>query len=89
MNTCRRPSFWFALIVTIAVLPAFLLPTFMMWGEQRSAPIDRLLFYGFPIYLAVSALLAWLCYSQRRVMAWILVAVMLLSDIAMGLLLML
>lgn len=83
----RKPPFWFCLIVAVAVLPSFLFPTFFAIGGETKAAIDEFILYGFPIYLIVSALLAYLCYAERRVLSWILTAVMYLTDIAMYLLL--
>lgn len=79
----KKPSLFFIIILAIAALPAILFPTFLMMSEELPYIIDRFILYGFPVYLIVSALLAWLCYPLRTTMAWILVIVMVLSDLAM------
>lgn len=38
----------------------------------------------YPAYVVLSAVIAWPCYPTRRAVAWILVAMMALSTVALG-----
>ncbi len=76
----RRP-WWFTVILIVMVFPAFGMPWML-----ASAPVGSMLLTLiklYPAYLALSAVCAWLCYPQRRELAWILVALMALSSSAL------
>lgn len=72
----RRP-WWFTLILIILVLPALATPWVLADGPVGST-LDKLIKW-FPAFLILAAVCAWLAYPQRRDVAWILVAIMLIS----------
>ena len=37
----------------------------------------------YPAYVVISGICAWMCYPRRRALAWILVALVLLTDIGL------
>ena len=76
----RRP-WWFTVILVIMVFPAFGMPWMMASAPEGS--MLQTLIKLYPAYLALSAVCAWLCYPQRRELAWILVALMALSSSAL------
>lgn len=81
MNAPERTPLWFGIILVILVLPIFSTPFFL-----TNTPPDtqaRLLGWFFPAYGVISAVCAWICYPDRRALAWILAVLMLLSDLGM------
>lgn len=76
----RRP-WWFTALLIVVVLPAFGLPWLL-----ADAPKDSLLanlIKWFPAFLLLAAFCAWFSYPQRRDVAWILVALMVLSAVSL------
>ncbi|MCM1291950.1 MAG: hypothetical protein NC207_08495 [Bacteroides sp.] len=82
----RRVPVWVTCIIIIAALPALLIPTFISLGEQAVEESKRLFLWLFPFYLVVAAYLAWQCYGHRTVMSWILITIMVITDLAMTML---
>lgn len=72
---------WFTAIVIIAVLPIFQLPLLLSIASGDQQGIHTMIWI-YPIYAIVAAYLAWQCYPQRRALAWILIALLLLSHLA-------
>lgn len=71
---------WFSIVVLIVMLPVFQIPMLL-----DSCPPDhpgRTLVWIYPFYVLVAGWLAWQCYPQRRTMAWVLLALMALSHVA-------
>jgi hypothetical protein len=75
---------WLTAILIIAMLPLLAFPI-MLTSTPSDSPA-RTLAWFYPAYIIVSALCARMCYAQRREVTWILIILMLLSDVSMWLL---
>lgn len=75
---------WFTILVTIMALPVFQVPVLLANCAPQSAV--RTMVWVYLFYVPVAAYLAYLCYPERRALAWILTLLMLLSHIAVWLL---
>lgn len=75
---------WFTVVIIVTFLPVFQFP--MLLGSMPDVSIVRTLVWVYPFYCLVAAYLAWQCYPQRHALAWILLALMILSHIAIQLL---
>lgn len=73
----HRP-WWFTALLILLVAAGFLAP-FLMTAPVTDSMLETLLKL-FPVYMLVSAVCAWLCYPQRKPLAWILVVLMLMSS---------
>lgn len=85
MSSYSRPPLWVTAVIIIAMLPIFQYP----WLLSRLTDTDntiRTLLWAYPIYVVLSGALAWVSYSTRPAVSWILIALMLLSHISMFLL---
>lgn len=76
---------WFTILVVIIALPVLQFPVLLANCPPDSAVRTMLWVYLF--YVPVAAYLSYLCYPERRALAWILLALMVLSHIAIWLLL--
>lgn len=77
----ERTPWWMGAIIVVAMLPALIVP-FSMHGISDD-PTSRYLTYFYPAYVIASGICAWLCYPQRKALAWILIVLMLMSHAAM------
>lgn len=75
---------WMTVVIVIALLPVFQFP-FLLASCPASSTV-RALLWIYPFYCLVAAFLAYQSYPQRPAVAWILVALMVLSHIAMWIL---
>jgi hypothetical protein len=83
-NPQGRAPWWFAVIlVVLAVLMFLLAPVATQALSQGSGLADGAGEWLYPLYVVLLGLCAWACYPQRRALAWILVALMALSNIMM------
>lgn len=73
---------WFKLTVIVAMLPVAAWPT-MLSRCADDSPLRQLV-YLLPLYLLASGVCALLCYRERRELAWILIALMILSAAALS-----
>lgn len=73
----RRP-WWFTVILVLLVFPAFGMPWLL--ASAPAGSMLQTLIKLYPAYLLLSAVCAWLCYPQRRELAWILVALMAMTS---------
>lgn len=79
MNAPRAPWWWTALLAVTAAGSAVLIEAAADVLRQSGLP-DAGMSWMFPVYIVLSAVSAWLCWSRRRTMAWLLLALMLLTD---------
>ena len=77
----RRRPWWFLLILILLVLPSFATPWLLADAPKDS--LLEILTECFPVYLLLSAVCAWYAYPARREVAWILVALMILTASAL------
>lgn len=75
-----RTPMWFGAVIILAAAPAAILP--FVKGIAAAASHLGILWKLYPLYLAATALCAFLSYPRRREVAWILLGVMLLAHIA-------
>lgn len=75
---------WMIAVIVIVLLPVFQFP--FLVGSCPDVSIVRTLLWIYPFYCLVAAFLAYQCYPQRKAMAWILLALMVLSHISVWLL---
>ncbi len=71
---------WFIAVIVMILLPVFQFPILLDSCTPGSSA--RTMVWIYPFYAITAAWLAYQCYSQRPVLAWILLALMLLSHIA-------
>lgn len=74
----HRVPWWMIVIIIICALPGLGFPWF---GELFVAGdlTVRGLTWFYPLYTAVSALLAWQCYGRRTTLTWIILILLLMS----------
>lgn len=78
------PPVWLRLIVIAAVLPLAAYPWLLAGDVEGTENLWLLRLY--PFVELIGAVCAWRTYAGRREVAWILIAVMLLTHAAMWLL---
>lgn len=76
---------WVTFLILIFTLPIFTLPSLLAQCPPE-ASATRTLIWIYPFYMVLSAYLAWRAYTQRPYLTWILLAVMILSSIAVQIL---
>ena len=76
----RRP-WWFTAILIVLVLPSFATP-WILADAPHGSLLEGMVKW-FPAFLVLAAICAWAAYPQRRDVAWILVAVMILSAVSL------
>lgn len=84
MSTIPSAPRWFVAVVIVALLPLFQFP--LLLGICPPESEARIFLWLYPIYALTAGYLAWRCYPQRHLMAWILIALLLLSHLAIWLL---
>lgn len=83
MSRIRSP-WWFGILLAIVALPA-------LWLEAQATKVmtdtgwlaSDLTTWFFPAYVIISAFSAWFCYPSRRTLAWILFALIVLTDLGL------
>ena len=75
-----KAPWWFVLVLIVVSLPVMLQPSMLIDIDEGSY---RVFVWLFPLYAALSAVCAYLTYNTRPYLSWILVALMVLSDVAM------
>lgn len=71
----RRAPVWFTVICIVAALPVLAFPTVLGMAPKQHSLIIKL----WPVYAIASSWFAWVCYSQRPTLSWILIILTLLS----------
>ena len=81
----ERPPVWFVLLLVLITLPIVAIPSVLgaMPGEAFSE--IRTLLKIYPAYVLVADWFAWICWWPRRLMAWIMVGLIVLSHLAVAL----
>ena len=77
----RKTPAWMTVIIVILTLPAFSFP-WLLSALHGTEQAPRTLVGIYPFYMLLSGWLAWKAYPQRAYVSWILLAVMVLSTIA-------
>lgn len=76
-----RAPWWFVvlLVLTVALLMLMTLRADDVLAVAYG--VEGVTGWLYPVYAVLSAVLAWICYGQRRTLAWILEGLMLLTAI--------
>lgn len=72
---------WMTLVIILISLPLFSFPA-LLGRCPENAEAARTLVWIYPFYMLLSGWLAWKAYPQRPYVSWLLLAVMILSTIA-------
>jgi hypothetical protein len=81
-DTPRIPMPWWVwIIIVILAIPGLMLP-FAGLLVASADTVVRGLGWLFPIYTCLSAFIAWQCWGRRTTLSWIIIALMLLSDLS-------
>ncbi len=80
-TTPNTPKWMIAIIILVAA-PVIQMPYLIV----SSAKEISTMLYIYPLYVLASAYFAWLSYTQRPIVTWILIILMLLSHSAMWIL---
>jgi len=75
---------WMVAVIIIGTLPMLQFP--MLLSSVPDVPVVRALLWAYPFYCLVAAYLAWQCYPQRKALAWVLLALMVMSHAAVWML---
>lgn len=87
-NRSQKVPGYVILLIIIAAIPALLMPVLLSMSQSPLVQLSKILMWLFPFYLIVAAFLSWQCYKyERKVMAWILIVIMYLTDASVILLL--
>lgn len=79
----KRPPLWITLIIIIVSLPLFSFPWLLAsipGGEM--AGVVKGFVWVYPFYMLLSSWLAWKAWTQRPEVTWILLAVMVMTTVA-------
>ena len=84
MPSLPKTPHWMVAVIIIVTLPVFQFPMLLASAPDLSSV--KALVCAYPFYCIVAAYLAWQCYPQRKALAWVLLALMVMSHLAMWLL---
>lgn len=76
---------WVRILIIILLLPVFSTPALLSALPQGHEEW-RTIVWCYPFYLLVSGWLAWITYSIRQTVSWILMVLMVLSTVAIWML---
>ncbi|MDE6266161.1 MAG: hypothetical protein K2M07_02285 [Muribaculaceae bacterium] len=72
---------YFYILVILAALPALSTPL-MISAATEGYEFKKYFIFFYPVYIIVAAFLSWQCYRlERKAVAWILLILMILTDI--------
>lgn len=77
-----RPPRWLAVVIIVCMLPVFSLPALLPTAPESL----RTLIWLYPFYVVCTGCFAWLCWNERPWLTWILLALMILSHMAVWML---
>lgn len=82
-NPNIRPPWWFAVLLLVVSVPALIFSNaaYRVLGESGWVMND-LTGWLYPAYVIISAFSAWFVYPTRRTLAWVLLLLVLLTDLA-------
>lgn len=82
-NRQKVPT-WVTVVIIICMLPVLAFPT-MLSMTMPDSPVRSFVWF-YPFYVIASGVCARICWRQRRDITWILLALMVLSHLAMWML---
>lgn len=77
----RRTPWWMDVIILVLMSPALVFPGLINNMPAEGTP--QALVWLYPLYVIVTGVCTWMVYPQRPALAWILLALLVLSNIAM------
>ena len=77
---------WVKIVIILSALPVVLLPVIITNCSGAQYENVKMFIFFYPLYVVASAILAWICYRQRPEMTAILIALQILSHVAMWML---
>lgn len=80
----RKVPAWVTILVVICMLPVLAFPTMLTMTMPDSSARTFVWFY--PFYVIASGICARICWPQRKDVMWVLLALMVLSHLAMWML---
>lgn len=81
----QKTPAWVTCLVILVALPLFATPELLARCPAQPS-IARTLVWGYPFYMAIAAWLAWASWTQRRYITWLLLAIMVLTTVAIWML---
>ena len=78
----RKTPRWVTLLIVIVALPLFTTPELLSRCPMQPS-LARTLVWGYPFYMLIAAVLAWVSWGQRPYMTWLLLTIMVLTTVAM------
>lgn len=76
-----KTPWWMSVVIVLCMLPALIFP-FNLQSMPEDATAKYLIWF-YPAYVIGTGICAWICYPERRIVSWILLALMILSHCAM------
>ena len=65
-------------VIVLCIIPAFSLPLFSSLAESSDATV-RILIKLYPLYVIMSAFLAWQLYGRRTMLCWLVLILLVLT----------
>lgn len=79
MNDNSKRPLWYKLIVIAACLPVLMYPKLLSIANGQFSIFLTL----YPAYVIAAGICAWICYPDRKEVAWILIILLLMTHAAM------
>lgn len=80
----QKTPLWVTVVIILCMLPVLAFPSLLSMTTADTT--TRTFVWLYPFYVICSGICAWICWPQRRDVMWILLALMVLSHLAMWLL---
>lgn len=75
----NKMPLWVKVLIVVMMLPLVGFPS-LLSGLPEDHTV-RLLVWLYPVYVIISGICAWMCWRQRPEITWILLILMLLSNL--------
>ena len=82
----KKIPLWVKIVIILSALPIVMLPVIINGCSVARYEEIKVFILLYPLYVVASAILAWICYRQRPEMTAILIALQILSHMAMWML---
>lgn len=81
-NSIMKRPWWLLVIIIICIIPVFSFPAIL--GMINPADeTAKIMSWFYLFYVFATGYLAWICWPERKAVTWILLAILLLSHVAM------
>lgn len=78
LKAAPRVPWWMWLVIILCALPGLSVPLLSSLTASNIAMV-RTLTLLYPLYVLLSAVLAWQCYGRRSILTWIILVLLILS----------